>query len=297
MFWSLYNQRVMSQSEELLQEIASDRRSGASALTLRAAEGCFRLLKELQSQPEEQLRSHLREFARQFIRSQPAMASIRNLAGKVRETALAMNSTDVSRVVEEFISDFESSNERISQLASGLILPRSRIMTISRSSTILRASTTAKRGGKAFSIICPESRPMNEGLTLASELSQLGIEVTICADALAPAMVSKCAGVMVGGDALVPEGLVNKSGTYPLALAAREARISFVALVPTQKFLPHFDPCWIRENDPSELLSESIENVRVCNRYFDITPLELITQIASEDGIRSPQEIREMFTK
>jgi translation initiation factor 2B subunit (eIF-2B alpha/beta/delta family) len=168
-------------------------------------------------------------------------------------------------------------------------------MTISKSSTVYESLKRAKRQGKRFSVVCPESRPLNEGVGFARELGKLGVSVTLCADALAPSLVDECDLMLIGGDALASEGLVNKIGTYPLALAARRVGVPFIALISTQKHLGHFDSRWIAEMDPKELFSEPIENIRVCNRYFDLTPLDLITRIVTERGIYSIQEIREVL--
>jgi len=175
--------------------------------------------------------------------------------------------------------------------------PRSRILTISHSSIVLQTCETAKREGKAFSVICPESRPLCEGVTLARALSRLRLPVTVCADALAPTLVSECDLVLVGGDALAPEGLVNKIGTYPLALASREAQVPFIVLISSQKFLSHFDGHWIPKSDPRELRSEPMGNVSVMNRYFDITPLKFISQAVTEDGVYPHKEIEAMICK
>jgi len=283
----------LSQSERLLSEIREDRLSGAHVLTSKAGRALISFLKEREHEPPEALKAKLEEFARRLTEAQPAMASIKNLARlAVKESRHSAPSAMIGSI-EEFIRSLGECLERISEHGAELIETGSQVMTISSSSAVQRTLSRAKDQDKRISVICPESRPLREGVELAGKLSQLGISATICADALAPTLVSECDLVLVGGDALAPEGLVNKIGTFGLALAAREAEVPFAALISTHKFTDQFDPAWIPQMEPEELLEgEELEGVRVCNRYFDLTPLRLLTYVVTERGIISPEEAR-----
>jgi len=287
----------MRLSERLLEEIREDHRSGAVPLTLKAGEALLQLIRELEGGRRAEAR--LEEFAQRLIRAQPVMASIRNLAERALQAAKDESISEIPSAVEAFTRALTASTEEIARGASRLIEENAQLMTISRSTTVLETLKGAKRQGKRFSVICPESRPLLEGLLLAQELGKLGIPVELCADALAPSLVSRCDLVLVGGDALAPEGLVNKIGTYPLALAAQRDDVPVVALISTQKLLTRFNPEWIPEMDPSELWDrvQPMENVRVLNRYFDLTPLSLISRIVTERGIYTVEEIEEVLPR
>lgn len=285
----------MNESDRLLREIREDHRSGAVTLTLKASEALRLLLQELQAQPKEHRRSRLQEFAQHLIEAQPEMASIRNLARKVLDAFQKSRARGAVLVMERFVHALQQSSEKIAQHGVELISNNPQVMTVSYSLTVFQTMEKARREGQAFSVICPESRPLCEGVDLAQRLDELGVPVTICADGLAPSFVSQCDAVLVGGDALAPEGLVNKIGTYPLALAARQTRVPFVALMGAQKFLSHFDSGWIREHDPRELVPNAKGNTHVCNRYFDLTPRALITKVVTEKGIHSMEEIKGML--
>ncbi|MFQ6112298.1 MAG: translation initiation factor eIF-2B, partial [Nitrospinota bacterium] len=119
----------------------------------------------------------------------------------------------------------------------------------------------------------------------ARRLSRRGIPVKLMADAAAASYLPEVSRVFVGGDALCPEGLLNKIGTYPLALAAREWGVPFFALCGSEKFLPQISPGAAKAPKPGrELLSRSLRGVRVVNYYFDLTPLSLITGVIWEEG-------------
>ncbi len=282
-----YNATV-AQSAKLLQEIAEDHHSGATALTHRAAEALLAFLNE---RPNAEP-SALEAFAHRLAEAQPAMASIRNLARRAVHAFQQGSLTTVESAIRAFLRDLQRSTAAIAEHAAGLISRNARVLTISLSSTVLEALKLAQAQQKHIAVICPESRPLREGLQLARELAQLGIEVTVCVDPLAPSLIADCELVLVGGDALAPQGLVNKCGTYPLALAARRQNVPFAAAISRLKFLERFEPEWIREMPPGEVLDEPVEAVRVLSRYFDLTPLDLLTHVVTEEGAFSPEAIR-----
>jgi translation initiation factor 2B subunit (eIF-2B alpha/beta/delta family) len=113
--------------------------------------------------------------------------------------------------------------------------------------------------------------------------------VTLIADALAPSLVGEVDLVMVGGDALSPQGLINKIGTYGIALAAQRFNIKFLALLGTEKFIPFLVKS-IPQMDPAELLPNP-QKINVCNRYFELTPLDLIWGVICENGIIGGKQI------
>jgi ribose 1,5-bisphosphate isomerase len=89
--------------------------------------------------------------------------------------------------------------------------------------------------------------------------------------------------------------VVNKIGTAPIALAAREARTSFVVAAETYKFAPLTtigDLIPIEERPASEVLPDEIAaalpHVRVRNPAFDVTPAEYVDLIITEVGAIPP---------
>jgi translation initiation factor eIF-2B subunit delta len=97
---------------------------------------------------------------------------------------------------------------------------------------------------------------------------------------------------LIGADSVsASAGVVNKVGTFPLALAAREAHVPLYVLSETLKiaaseWMPSFE-----EMEARELLPRPVPGVTVRNTYFDLTPHTLITNIITEQGILTPAEV------
>jgi len=270
----------------LIRAIKEDNQSGSVVLTLKAGEGLLKYANTLRDAPLIEARRALCELAVQLALAKPTMAALLNLANTT--LFAAENASNMLARVEAAVTDFcaslKRSTELIAKRAAQLIQNDAVIITNSASDTVFECLRQAQKLGKRFRVICPESRPMREGVELARRLGELKIPVALIADGLAPSMVHEADLVLVGGDALSREGLINKIGTYGLALAAREAGVEFIALAGTQKFLSDFALPLTSERNPAELLPEALENVSVCNRYFELTPLRLISRVITEES-------------
>jgi len=282
---------MSASAEALLEGIRRDNHSGAIHLTHQAGDALLVWLGQRQPQhPLEEVHHDLERFALELVQAKPTMASIFNLVNQtLLATAEAASWSDLDErleaTVRQFLRALEQSTARIAIQAAKLIVPGATLMTNSYSATAFAAFRHALSTGKRFTVICPESRPIGEGRSLAQELAQLGLRVKVVADAAAPRLVRHCDLVLVGGDALAPEGLGNKIGSYALALAARANHRPFVALVGEQKYLPRFSETWIPREPSKELLAEGdIENLSVENRYFELVPLDLLSEVVGEMG-------------
>ncbi|MEM2280944.1 MAG: S-methyl-5-thioribose-1-phosphate isomerase [Candidatus Bathyarchaeia archaeon] len=140
-----------------------------------------------------------------------------------------------------------------------------------------------------------ETRPKLQGARLtAYELKKDGIPVTLISDTMVGyvmyrRMVNK---VIVGADRIVRDAVINKIGTYQIAVLAKENGIPFYVAAPKSTFdLAHASAeVTIEERAPEEVLyvgGERIapEGVDVLNPAFDITPLKYVTAVICEEGI------------
>jgi len=157
---------------------------------------------------------------------------------------------------------------------------------------IIRASWEQ---GKKIRVIATETRPKLQGARLTTyELKRDGIPVTLITDNMVgyvmyKGLVSK---VVVGADRIVKDAVINKIGTFTIAVLAKEHNIPFYVAAPKSTFdLTHTSKdVVIEERKPEEVThigSQRIapEGIDVLNPAFDITPLEYVTAIVCESGI------------
>jgi methylthioribose-1-phosphate isomerase len=121
-----------------------------------------------------------------------------------------------------------------------------------------------------------------------------GIPVTLITDNMAGYVMSKglVDKVIVGSDRIVQDGVVNKIGTYSVAVLAHEHGIPFYVAAPKSTFdLAHkASDVVIEERKPEEVthigsVQIAPDGVKVMNPAFDITPLKYVSAIICETQV------------
>ena len=160
--------------------------------------------------------------------------------------------------------------------------------------------TTAFAQGKKVSVFADETRPLLQGARLTVwELQKKGIPVTLITDSMAAYVMAtkKIDLVVVGADRIAANGdVVNKIGTYSLAIIAKEHGVPFYVAAPTSTIDPDIADgrlIPIEERDALEVTEgfgrrTAPVGTNVYSPAFDVTPHPLITAIVTEQGILRP---------
>ena len=275
-----------------IEQIRLDNTSGSVELAKKSAELLILLVNRNGSLAQ------INNTAYSLVQSQPTMASIFNLVNNlmlnIDKNKNKQPKNIVNNYCKKFLQDLETSDNSISKQAMELIKNNATIITHSNSSTVLYTLLCAKSFGKKFSVICTESRPMNEGIQLAKQLGEHGIKVKLIVDSAVFSFISDADVILVGGDAITNTGLINKIGTKGIAMTAQRCNTAIYALCSTIKFLPPNYPVNLnQQKNPNEIISNKISNVTPINYYFDLTPLEYLTGIITEKETLKPPEIKE----
>jgi len=288
----------------LIDEIRDDRIHGASQLA-RQAVSVLKIATELsQSSSVTQFLQEQREVGDRLISARPSMAPIFNIISGLLDTmAEKAEETDLDAVKHFAISKFgeasKNSLRAVAQIAmygSELITAGDRIMTHSYSSTVVEVLKEAFNKHGDIEVITTRSGPGRTGEKIAQELRLYGIPITFIDDAAVGLYIPIVNKVMVGADRVCADGkIVNGIGTYQLALATREMGNPFYVLCDMLKFDSRLgsEVVDLEEKEPFEVVEEwSLPlGVTIKNPHFDITPLELITGIVTENGLLMPEEV------
>lgn len=155
--------------------------------------------------------------------------------------------------------------------------------------------------GHSLDVFADETRPLLQGARLTAwELSQAGVNVTVCTDSMAGGLMRRgmIDAVIVGADRIAACGdVANKIGTYPLAVLARYHGIPFYVVAPTNTFdreLVSGDLIPIEQRGEEEMRHVNghatgamvvPREAAVINPAFDVTPAELVSAIVTEQGV------------
>jgi methylthioribose-1-phosphate isomerase len=167
--------------------------------------------------------------------------------------------------------------------------------------TALGVIRVAWEKGKKVSVIATETRPKLQGARLtAYELQNDSIPVTLITDNMIGYVMQKrlVNKVIVGADRIVRDAVINKIGTFGIAVLAHAHNIPFYVAAPTSTFdLAHSaSEVVIEERNPEEVThfgNQKIapNGVEVLNPAFDITPMRYVTAIICETGVLSPKDL------
>jgi len=172
--------------------------------------------------------------------------------------------------------------------------------------TALGVIRAAWEQGKHIKVIATETRPKLQGARLtAYELKRDGIPVTLITDSMVGYVMSKrlVNKIVVGADRIVQDGVVNKIGTYSIAILAHEHGVRFYVAAPTSTFdfTRSSKDVVVEERSPEEVThfcSKRIapKGVEALNPAFDVTPMKYVSAIICETGVLSPTELKGLAT-
>ena len=223
------------------------------------------------------------------------------------KAAFAAGRDDASAAVKEHA--IEQNNTRYARIGetgkylASLFPEHGAVMTQCFAETIVGMMLReARRQGKDVRFFCPETRPYFQGSRLtASVIYDMGFDVTVITDNM-PAFVMKNEGIDLftsAADVICGDGhVVNKVGTYQIAIAARHHGIPYYVSGAPDRGHATVDTVRIEMRDPSFVLQAmgtptANQNVKGYYPAFDITPPELVAGVVTDQGIFSPYKLNE----
>ncbi len=181
----------------------------------------------------------------------------------------ALEASSITAGAERYIDRLVGESEAAADALRWVLTRRSAIVvTHSSSGTIARALERVR--SRVTLVLCTASLPGGEGRAFARRLQRDGFDAEVVGDAEIAEACGRAHIAIVGADAVSEDGAVNKVGTRPLALAARDAGIGCYVIAPSAKLVP-FDL-----GAPS----------------FETTPLSLFDAVITERGAQRPSAIR-----
>jgi methylthioribose-1-phosphate isomerase len=300
---------------EMVSAISDMKLRGAPLIGVATAYGLALTAYHSKAQTKDSLMKELEESAKILKNSRPTAVNlfwaVNRILKKAKETS-GDAKTVAKAVVEEaqLIADEDvKTNRKIGKYGSKLIDDKDVILTHCNAGslatvdygTALAVVRTAWEQDKRIKVVATETRPKMQGARLTVyELKRDGIPVTLITDSMVGYIMSKhlVSKVVVGADRIVRDAVINKIGTYTVAVLAHEHNIPFYVAAPTSTFdLTHESKdVIIEERNPKEVThigSKRIapRGINVLNPAFDITPLKYVTAVICEKGILSAKEI------
>jgi len=302
--------------EELSLAIKEMRLRGAPLIGVAAAYGLALTAYNSKAREKEELLKELENSANTLRRTRPTAMNLFWAVDRVLKKAKEAKG-DVKAIIEVVVKEVQKMadedveiNRMIGGHGSKLINDGDAVLTHCNAGslatvdygTALGVIRTAWRQGKKIKVIATETRPKLQGTRLtAFELKRDDIPVTLITDSTVGYVMSKgfVKKVIVGADRIVRDAVINKIGTYTIAVLAHEHNIPFYVAAPTSTFdLTHSSKeVTIEERNPEEITTFGSQRiapngVSVLNPAFDITPHKYVSAIICETGILSTTKLK-----
>lgn len=289
--------------DEVVAPIRDDLSSGAAELALRAIAGFRALMSEGEKLTADQMRALLVDTAQAIVKAHPAMAPLFHLGNAVLlATKDAKDTKTIVSNAEAALDKFEKrlceSASKIADHVFELIPAGDLVFAYSFSSTVVSSLLNARARGKFFRAVCTESRPSMEGRKLATMLAGAGMEVISTFDSAMGLVLPQCRVAFMGCDCVGRPGIVNKVGSWLLALACREQNIPLYALAGTEKFVAdeRFFEFEDHERPGTEVWKDAPTGVRVLNKQYEPIPFGWFSGIVTEHGILQEKDVEKYIS-
>ncbi|WP_284014144.1 ribose 1,5-bisphosphate isomerase [Halobaculum litoreum] len=297
--------------EATADDIATMEIRGAATIARAAAEAVAEQAAETDADTPAAFERTMRHAGRRLYGTRPTAVSLPNA---LRYTLGRMAGDDVETLRSSLLAATTAFTDRLDRAQRDLgrvganrIRDGDTVMTHCHSTDALACVEAAVGQGKEVSAIVKETRPRNQGHITATELREMGVDVTLVVDSAARRYLDDVDHVLVGADSIAADGgVVNKIGTSGLAVNARERGVPIMVAAQTIKLHPDTltgHTVEIEMRDESEVIADDaradIGDIAVENPAFDVTPPRYVDAIVTESGQFPPESIvtlmRELF--
>jgi len=234
-------------------------------------------------------------FGNKFDRACRLLVTARPTAVAVYNAVKKVEKERTMKSINDLLYYFTNVSTLIAYKNHNLIKSNTTILTHCHSSVVVELLKTAKAKGKKFRVLVTETRPLYQGEKTARELAAVHIPVVYMDDSAPGHFIKDTDMLLLGVDAIRREGVVNKIGSYMLAVLAAENNVP-VYFVGELLKLDKRKKIIIEERNPKEVIEpKKLRGVKIENPAFDITPWKYVSGVLTEKGLMSPKKILRML--
>lgn len=294
---------------------------GAPAIGIAAAYGVVLAARDAYRADSNNWRELINKDLETLAKARPTAVNLQWAIDRMRKKILEIDDKPEDILLQEAVTIHEqdiAANKVMGDLGAKIIASSEKVLTHCNAGalatggygTALGVVRSAFIAGTLKSVYSSETRPWFQGARLTAwELQQDHIPVTVIADDAASYLLrlGQVKWIIVGADRIAANGdVVNKIGTYGLAVSARHHGVNFMVVAPTSTIdlnTPTGSDIPIENRNAGEITTFrdteiAPSNVDAWNPVFDITPVELVDVIVTEKGVLRPPDsdkIRALF--
>ncbi|XP_043273696.1 translation initiation factor eIF-2B subunit alpha [Venturia canescens] len=198
-----------------------------------------------------------------------------------------------------FYEKLVAARGKVGKVAAHFITDGCKILTHSKSRVVLQTMKEAAASNKIFQVYVTQSAPDFSGEEMCENLTKLGVPCTLILDAAMGYVMEQVDMVMVGAEGVAESGgVINKIGTYSMAICAKEIKKPFYVLTESFKFARIYPLNQVDLPDEfkytASTLSKSLQNE---HPLVDYTPPQFINLLFTDLGILTPSAVSDELIK
>ncbi|MES1911695.1 MAG: hypothetical protein MHM6MM_004090 [Cercozoa sp. M6MM] len=252
-------------------------------------------------------------FKRNFAHKAAIWAAADLFERYVRRNTLSVNlpMTEIRRQMStrlaQFADNSRASRDRISVRGGRFINDGAVVLTLGWSRVVFSLLCHAWHSGRRFRVLVAESRVDAAGYLMQQQLKKRGVPCEIVSDAAVGAAMETADLCVCGAEAILENGgIVNRVGTFTMALCARHFNKPFYVAAECFKFCRE----WPLSQVENRFLEGSGEDIRPLERddkaheraslqrvWTDYTPPELISLLFTDIGTLTTDAVSEQLIK
>ncbi|QCC47156.1 translation initiation factor eIF-2B [Halobellus limi] len=279
--------------DETIAEIREMQTHSSSVVAVKATRALSDLLERDHATVEEFERD-LERNASALKRANPSHASLFNAMQTVlvnvvdRKDTVEEAKSLLDEVVERVVEDVQQGKSRAARNAAPTFEDGETFLMHDFSSTVLEAVEQAATDGTYLTAYVTEARPRYLGRKTARRLAGIDrVEPHLVVDSASGTFLDDCDRVVVGMDCIVEDTLYNRVGTFPIVATANYLDVPVTVVGSAAKIV---DDGFVFENEhrsPAEVSLEPIEDVVIENPAYDATPVDLLDEVITDNGVEN----------
>jgi ribose 1,5-bisphosphate isomerase len=291
---------IRAEIEAKIEAIKNNTTDGASELARQAILVMKMAAETSQAENTRDFLLEQKEVGKRLIAARRTMAPIPNIITRYlreiiredRKDDLEATKRQAVSLAEDMHRDSVNAISKIIGSTAELIENNDVILTHSYSSTVVAAIKEIAVLRRGIKVIVTKSGTGRYGERTARELAEAGIPVMYIDDTAVGLYISGVSKVLVGADRITADGkIINGAGTCTVTAAAKMNSIPVYVLCETLKFdfAVSSSKVDLEERGNTGLIEEGVlpPEVKISNPTFDITSLDFVTAIISENGVVS----------
>ncbi|XP_012163246.1 translation initiation factor eIF-2B subunit alpha isoform X1 [Bombus affinis] len=198
-----------------------------------------------------------------------------------------------------FYEKLVAARGKVAKVAAHFIKDGSKILTHSKSRVVLQAMKGAVESNKIFEVYVTCSSPDNSGQEMCQNLTDLGVSCTLILDSAMGYVMEQVDMVMVGAEGVAESGgVINKVGTYTMAMCAKEVKKPFYVLTESFKFSRIYPLNQVDlPNEFKYTASTLKKDLQKEHPLVDYTPPHYISLLFTDLGILTPSAVSDELIK